>query len=361
VKLRGGYNRSIRAPNISELFLPVQENFPAATDPCSSATSNPFRAGSNPDKAKVEALCVAQGIPAGSLGTYTQPASQIKSFIGGDQTLKPETADGYSFGVVFQSESDSEWLRSLNVSLDYYRIKIDDVINNLSTSSVIGRCFNQLNSNPTFDPSNQFCQLFTRQTTGNLGITDVVTITDNLSSWKGSGVDVNLNWGVPLSVFGASERAGKLDFKLLMTHLLSRSQQETNVDPFIERDGTISSTVGSSYPQNKGVLATFYTVGSWQFRYNLRYVDSLDVVNNDATLTASTGVKPAVPTYLYHDLTAKWAINDMFALTGGVTNIADKDPPVYTTSSGVGIQANTDPSTYDVLGRRYFLNVTMKF
>jgi outer membrane receptor protein involved in Fe transport len=146
-----------------------------------------------------------------------------------------------------------------------------------------------------------------------------------------------------------------------MTHLLSRSQQETNVDPFIERDGTISSTVGSSYPQNKGVLATFYTVGSWQFRYNLRYVDSLDVVNNDATLTASTGVKPAVPTYLYHDLTAKWAINDMFALTGGVTNIADKDPPVYTTSSGVGIQANTDPSTYDVLGRRYFLNVTMKF
>jgi outer membrane receptor protein involved in Fe transport len=361
VKLRGGYNRSIRAPNISELFLPVQENFPAATDPCSSAASNAFRNASNPDKAKVEALCVAQGIPAASLATYTQPASQIKSFIGGDTTLKPEKADGYSFGVVFQSDSDSEWLHSLNLSLDYYRIKIDDVINNLSTSSVIGRCFNQLNSNPTFDPGNQFCQLFTRQTTGNLGITDVLTVTDNLSSWKGSGVDINLNWGVPLSAFGASEAAGKLDFKLLMTHLLSRSQQETNVDPFIERDGTISSTVGSSYPTNKGVLATFYTVGSWQFRYNLRYVDSLDVVNNDATLTASTGVKPAVPTYLYHDLTAKWSINDMFALTGGITNLADKAPPVYTTSSGVGIQANTDPSTYDVLGRRYFLNVMMKF
>jgi len=361
VKLRGGYNRSIRAPNISELFLPVQENFAAATDPCSSAASNPFRAASNPDKAKVEALCVAQGIPAASLATYAQPSSQIKSFVGGDTTLKPETADGYSLGVVFKSDSEGEWLRRLNASVDYYHIKIDDVINNLSASSVIGRCFNQLNSNPTFDPSSQFCQLFTRQTTGNLGITDVVTTTANLSSWKGAGVDLNLNWGIPLSAIGASETAGSLDFKLLMTHLLSREQQETTVDPFLGREGTTSSLVGSTYPKNKGVLATFYSVGSWQFRYNLRYIDSLTVVNNDATLSPSTGAKPAVPTYLYHDLTAKWSINDTFALTGGVTNLADKDPPVYTTSSGVGIQANTDPSTYDVLGRRYFLNVQMKF
>ncbi|MEP7246282.1 MAG: TonB-dependent receptor, partial [Gammaproteobacteria bacterium] len=225
---------------------------------------------------------------------------------------------------------------------------------------VVGRCFNQLNSNPTFASNNEFCQLFTRQTTGNLGITDVVTTTANLSSWKGSGVDVNLNWGVPLSALGASAAAGKLDFKLLMTHLLSREQQETSVDPFIGREGTVSSIVGSAYPKNKGVLASFYTVGSWQFRYNLRYVDKLTVVNNDATLSPSNGAAPAVPTYVYHDLTAKWSISDMFTLTGGVTNIADKAPPVFTTSSGVGIQANTDPSTYDVLGRRYFLNAQMK-
>jgi iron complex outermembrane receptor protein len=361
LKFRGGYNRSIRAPNISELFLPVQEGFPAATDPCSSAASNTFRSASNADKAKVEALCVAQGIPAAALGTYTQPASQIKSFVGGDPTLKPETADGYSLGIVFQPSSDSEWLSRFNASVDYYHIKIDDVINNLSTSSVVGRCFNQLNSNPTFDPNSPFCKLFTRQTTGNLGITDVLTTTDNLSSWKGSGVDLNLNWTLPLSVFGASEAAGKLDYKLLWTHLLSREQQETIVDPFIAREGTISSLVGSAYPKDKAVLATIYSWRGWQFRYNARYISGMDVVNNDATLSKSTGIKPTVPTYLYHDLTVKWAINDMFNLTGGVTNIADKAPPVYTTSSGVGIQANTDPSTYDVLGRRYFLNVGMKF
>ena len=66
-------------------------------------------------------------------------------------------------------------------------------------------------------------------------------------------------------------------------------------------------------------------------------------------------------TYIYHDLTVRWNINDTLGLTAGALNIADKDPPVYTTSSGVGIQANTDPSTYDVLGRRYFVNLTAKF
>ena len=353
LKLRGGYNRSIRAPNISELFLPVQENFPAATDPCNANST--FRAASNPNKAAVEALCIAQGIPAGAMAAYSQPAPQLKSFIGGNVDLKPETADGYSFGVVYQSDADSEWLSRLNVSLDYYKIQIDDVITNLTTSSVVGRCFNQLNSNPTFDPGNTFCQSFTRAS--NFGVVDVVTTTQNLSSFRGDGVDVNLNWGFPMDAFNGSD----LDFKLLWTHLLSREQQETLVDPFIPREGTISSTIGSAYPENKAVLSTTWSLYNVQVRYNLRYIEGMDVVNNDAILSPSTGAAPSIEDYLYHDLTVRWNINDTFGLTGGALNIEDKQPPVYTTSSGVGIQANTDPSTYDVLGRRYFLNLTAKF
>ena len=48
-------------------------------------------------------------------------------------------------------------------------------------------------------------------------------------------------------------------------------------------------------------------------------------------------------------------------VTLGIDNLTDKDPPIYTSDSRAGIQANTDPSTYDVLGRRYFLNATYKF
>jgi len=35
----------------------------------------------------------------------------------------------------------------------------------------------------------------------------------------------------------------------------------------------------------------------------------------------------------------------------------DEQPPFYTPS----VQANTDPSTYDVLGRRYTIGLTARF
>jgi outer membrane receptor protein involved in Fe transport len=139
-------------------------------------------------------------------------------------------------------------------------------------------------------------------------------------------------------------------------------QQETIVDPFIPREGTISQTVASAFPTAKGVLTTMWSKGSWQVRYNLRCIGSMDVVNNNALLSKpAVGIAPHVPMYTYHDLVARWAMNDTFGFTLGATNLMDKAPPIYTTDSQAGIQSNTDPSTYDVLGRRYFVNLTMNF
>jgi outer membrane receptor protein involved in Fe transport len=350
LSVRASYNRAIRAPSIAELFLPQQESFPQYSDPCNFNSS--FRTG--PDAAAVAALCQAQGIPAALLPTYTQLNSQARSFIGGNEELEPESADTYTFGVTWQSPLESAWARNLNVALDYYRYDISNVIQALTASSVVGRCFNQLSSNPGFDANNEFCQMFSRNP-ANFVVTDVSTLSENLSGLKQTGVDLSLDWTVPVG-------EGNLNFRALVTRLLSMEQQETSVDPFIARDGTISQTVASAFPKLKGVLATSWSSGSWQLRYNLRYIDSMDVVNSNALLSRpAVGVRPHVPTYLYHDLTARWNVSDMLGLTLGVTNIADKDPPIYTTDSQAGIQSNTDPSTYDVLGRRYFLNVMMSF
>ncbi|HEX6636381.1 MAG TPA: TonB-dependent receptor [Steroidobacteraceae bacterium] len=196
--------------------------------------------------------------------------------------------------------------------------------------------------------------MFTRNP-ANFVVTDVSTLSENLSGLEQTGIDLSFDWTLPLG-------AGNLNFRGLVTRLLSMEQQETSVDPFIAREGTISQTVASAFPKIKGVLTTGWSSGPWQLRYNLRYIDSMDVVNSNALLSRpATGVKDYVPTYLYHDLTARWNANDMLALTLGVTNIADKAPPLYTTDSQAGIQSNTDPSTYDVLGRRYFMNVMVTF
>lgn len=356
VKFRGGVNRSIRAPNINELFLPRQENFPQYTDPCNASGS--FRTGPNADQ--VRALCIAQGIPEAAVDSFSQVNPQARAFVGGNKELKPEKADGWGLGFTYQSSSASEWFSRFNVSLDYYSIEIEDVIDSLTTSSIVGRCFNQLDANPTFDPNNPYCQLFSRNP-ANFGVTDVVTTDLNLSAEKAEGIDMNLDWGLPLTAFGASDAAGDLNFRLLWTYILSREQQETVTDPFIPREGTISQTVGSAYPKHKVNLVTTYTVADVQLRYGLQFIDGMRVVNNDALLTPSTSARPTVPSYVYHDLSARWNMNSMLGITVGVNNIFDKDPPIYTTNSQAGIQSNTDPSTYDVLGRRYFVNFTASF
>lgn len=345
LKVRGSYNRAIRAPNINDLFLPQQESFPQYSDPCNATSS--FRTGAN--AAQVAALCQAQGIPAASLATFAQPNPQARSFIGGNLDLKPEEADTYTFGLAWQSRGDLD----LSVSVDYFKYEIENVITSLTASSIIGRCFNQLGTNPNFDANNAACQLFTRNP-ANFGVTDVVTTQLNLAARKVDGIDLNLDYGLLLPV-------GRLDFRLAGTYLMSWEQQETSADPYFDRAGTISQTVASAFPEYKANFATSYTWNDFLFRYNLRYIDGMDVVNNDATLTPSTSAKPSVPTYLYHDLTARWNANEMFGITVGVLNAADKDPPIYTTNAQAGIQSNTDPSTYDVLGRRYFANFTMKF
>ena len=352
LSMRASYNRAIRAPNILELFLPQQENFPQYTDPCNATGS--FRTG--PNAAQVRALCTAQGIPAANLAGFAQPNAQARAIVGGNPDLDPETADTLTVGVVWNSNAVSDWGKNLQVSLDYFDYQIEDVISSLTSSSIIGRCFNQLNANPTFDPNNAYCQLFGRDP-NNFGVTGVQTASLNLSALNLTGVDLSVDWGIPLGEGGSS-----LDFKLLATRTLAVEQQETAADPFISREGTISQTVASAYPEWKAVLATSYSLGEFLVRYNLRWIDSMDAVNNDAVLSAPTvGLKPYVPNYFYHDITARWTPNETWEVQLGVNNIADKAPPTYTTDAQVGIQSNTDPSTYDVLGRRAFLTIGMKF
>jgi outer membrane receptor protein involved in Fe transport len=46
-------------------------------------------------------------------------------------------------------------------------------------------------------------------------------------------------------------------------------------------------------------------------------------------------------------------VTDKYEIRGGVTNLANQDPPSF--------RANTDPSPHDVLGRRVYLAVKAKF
>jgi outer membrane receptor protein involved in Fe transport len=158
------------------------------------------------------------------------------------------------------------------------------------------------------------------------------------------------------------ERYGRVAVNLLVTHLLSWDAQEDAVSPFGSFEGTITTDVAEAFPKWKGVLNVGWEIGNFEFNWNARYIDGMTVVNDDALGTPVTaGLLPSVPSFDYHRLTAGWSPVEKLDLMLGIDNLFDKDPPIYTDNATAGQQANTDPSTYDILGRRYFMNLTYRF
>jgi outer membrane receptor protein involved in Fe transport len=60
---------------------------------------------------------------------------------------------------------------------------------------------------------------------------------------------------------------------------------------------------------------------------------------------------------MYLDLFGSYAFTDWLTLRGGINNVLDQQPRYYNPSQQVG----TDPATFDVIGRRFFLGLGMKF
>ena len=65
--------------------------------------------------------------------------------------------------------------------------------------------------------------------------------------------------------------------------------------------------------------------------------------------------KQAVPSVQYLDLSARYQVSDKLSLYGGVSNLLEEDPPLIRNQ-----WTNTDPNTYDAMGRQFFLGATIK-
>ena len=65
---------------------------------------------------------------------------------------------------------------------------------------------------------------------------------------------------------------------------------------------------------------------------------------------------PEVDAYWYHNVRAAYSF-DRYTISGGVRNLFDKQAPRLSSP----IEGNTDPNTYDVIGRYFFMGVSAKF
>jgi outer membrane receptor protein involved in Fe transport len=60
----------------------------------------------------------------------------------------------------------------------------------------------------------------------------------------------------------------------------------------------------------------------------------------------------------YIDLLLSWHASEKFEVYAGAVNLLDRQPPIV--GNDRGIQGNTFPTHYDLIGRRYFIGTHVK-
>ena len=151
---------------------------------------------------------------------------------------------------------------------------------------------------------------------------------------------------------------GDLALNLLWTHTLSAKTSEGPGLPLLDYKGTVTffgAGLGSSVPEDKANLSAVYTMGDFAFDGRLRWISSMD--NRAGVIFPGETSFTGVPSVTYVDLGVSWKFMGDSQLRLGVNNVADEQPPEYAPN----VQSGTESSLYDVIGRRFFGQVIVKF
>ncbi len=303
LKFRATQSRDIRAPNISELFTGLS----------SGTRINPANPWQN-------------GTPNAGL-----------RYSSGNMDLRPEKADTLTAGVLYQPE----WYPGLRMAIDYYRIKIDDVITQIPDQLIIDRCYSGA------DPS--LCSFITLSPS--LAIESLISPWLNFNSLKTSGVDFEVAANLPTGRL----LPGQLSVRAFGTYV---SELVTT-----EPTGAIDR-VRSTVPEWAANLSLTYRLNrlstTAQMRYigagirNVLLVGPDDPAYNPAS--ASSIDNNLIGSVTYTNLSAQYDVferdNAKVQIFGVVNNLFDRDPPI-----GTGISNQTGAVLYDLVGRSFKLGV----
>jgi outer membrane receptor protein involved in Fe transport len=348
VTFRGGFEHAIRAPNIGELFNQVGAQAqigspPGGGDPCDVLSA--ARNGAN--SAALRALCVATGVPSQIADTYQFTTVAIGVTNTGNTDLTPEEADTITFGVVFSPKFDAPLLSDISLALDYYDIDISDVIAPIAGGTALSKCYNLDGTNPTFDPANPFCQTILRNPTSG-GVDTVAAPYLNLGGLRTSGIDAQLDWKVPVG-------PGSLDLNLIANFTESFEVQLLTGSRFQDFAGTIDGTQngGIPIPDWKTLTSLTYRLPSFEAGVRWRHLPSMDDVTS---VTRPASPARGVSSYDLFDASLSYRFNDAWMVRSGVNNALDKEPPIVGGTIG-----QTQPGTYDIIGRYFYFSLRANF
>jgi iron complex outermembrane recepter protein len=327
IRVRGGYNKTVRTPNISELFDPQSDAFFAVNDtpdPCSSSNIGP----STGNRAR---NCQAAGIPAG----FTDNRSaRTRGLSGGNPGLDPETSKSWTVGVVLQPR----FLPGFSATVDYWNFKIEQAINPVPARDILANCYD----GPALNPN--FCSLFSRD--ANFVINSITQSPVNYARSEASGIDWDVRYRFDLAdIVSSWGEAGSLSLRVSGTYVEKLDDYASTTDPN-ERNPELREqqrpqwAFSTSVAYDRGPLNIIWST-DWQQSTFLRSVEVEDAADY------FPNIGPSVWT---HNLSVGYEFSDNFSARVGVNNLTNEKP--YITETSIPVSA---------VGRSFFLRGQVKF
>jgi iron complex outermembrane receptor protein len=347
IRFRGGFNRAVRVPNVSELYT-IQSIGPGGTiDPCWGPTPT-----------LTQAECARTGLSPLLYGTLrVNSAYQINTQSAGNPNLTPEKANTTSFGFVFQPT----FLSGFTASIDYYDIKITNaIISSTGTATaIIADC--------GLTGSASACSLIHRPASGSLWLSSagyVSTPSANVGVISTRDVDLKTHYLLDMNAMG------KLAFDLEGSYVIDNVTTPIPGAPSYNCAGLWGPTCGNPLPKWRHIFTTDWAT-PWAgidvtMRWRFFGATKVETGSSSPDLYYPGTDYPGFNTisnYSYLDLSAAMAVGGGVSLRLGVNNLLDKDPPtVLSGNCAAGpCNGNTFAQTYDVLGRYLYAHATVKF
>ncbi|GAA0340516.1 TonB-dependent receptor [Bowmanella denitrificans] len=363
--LRANYARAQRAPNITELLSPPRGDYDSFADICDGTTATSNEAGH--DNCRLD-----PGI-ANAIALYGEFEDENSGYSpnAGNENLKEETADTYTFGISMAPA----FAPGLQLAVDYYDIEIQDAIEEIDNQKILEQCYN---SSLAYGQDNTFCGDISRDSEGQL--MQVMQRVFNLSEVRTRGYDVALAYQYDLGDWGS------LKFKADMTHVIEHSKT------FEGNDGletlNYKGELYSGIFDDAATGSITWRWQDWRVRWSAKFksaiVDSHERVDAWESLQADNQAKldagdpdaianPEVPMYLYygsyvrHDISVSYDLEfDNSAdlrLYAGVRNLFDNQGP-FVANTGDLYESGTGnfASAYGGgIGRFVYAGAELKF
>jgi len=366
--LRGTVSEVFRAPTVADIFAGAASDAPRLSrDPCDFAGP----AGA-PNPNAGHPACV--GVPA--TGPFQNENVQSGSPLNGIASgaafagfpIGPESGKSFDFGVVY----DPHFLEGLSISADLWRLYLNQNITGIGAQSVIDLCF---------AGQTQYCGLIHRFTSGNGAgqISSINEPTGNLGRVDVEGVDTAFNYRLPEFAFGRFNVGVNATYLKKYDLQTAPGVEGNTVYHYAGHFMGFGSAPAAACPGAGGGVCLFprwraqssvgWQLGNFDASWQMRYVGRFRMGSPDPTQdthpygggnASLNGLYTDFGATTYNDLQFGYnleAINTRFDI--GVNNVGDKQPPfLYANNT---LNANTDPSDFDLMGRYYWGRVTVKF